>query len=272
MAKFETGAGQTVRECGCLGVGRHRNSCPAKAAERAGLDGGATLPQMESVRPQMSPPVPHSATVATEVWRGPKDGAALAAPLATPAETFYGLPVMPDDWMEQYGGDLAALESYSEKSGRPMATRQSSLAASRAQPDLNYKGMLVYRHDPAKLFHFVYVLEDGSSNYQQAMGTIRQRGCKPVTVADFYVHSTLRDGVFVSDDGTANGRLTLGGALKGGATVIYRQDERSYNEWRKYDRRFSDQIQLTADEQASRLQDQLAGDGFAGVIATATFE
>ena len=256
MGKFEKGQAITPRSCGCRGQGRHRNSCPEKAAERAALDVGAKLPPMESVQTPPTPPVAPP----------PSPVALSSAPL------FYGLPIMPDDEMEQYGGDLAALESWSPKSGRPMATRQSSLAAARAQPDLNYKGMLVYRHAPEKQFHFVYVLEDGSSSYQQAMGTIRQRGCKPVTVADFYVHSTLREGVFISDDGTANGRLTLGGALKGGSTVIYRQDERSYKEWRKYDRRFSDQIQMTAEEQAARMQDQLAGDGFAGVIATATIE
>ncbi len=69
-----------------------------------------------------------------------------------------------------------------------------------------------------------------------------------------------------------NGRLTLGGALKGGMTVVYRQDEQSYKQWRSYDRRFSDQIQLTADEQAAGLQEKLARDGFSGVIATATYE
>lgn len=289
------------RECGCLGVGRHRNSCSLSGyVPPVVADGGSIAPmEQQAVPTDVGPPVPawppqstateQGTTVATDVWHGPREGAALAAtppgpmpppqfvqteppPIAPPVQTFYGLPVMTDDWMEQYGGDLAAHESYSERSRRPMATVRSTISPSRAQPDLNYKGMLVNRHAPEKRFHFAYNIEDGSHNYQQAVATLRQRGYRPVTVADFYVHSSLRDGVFIPDDGTATGRLTLGGALKGGMTVIYAQDEQSYKQWRSYDRRFSDQIQMTADEQAARVQENLAQDGFHGVIATSSFE
>jgi len=258
-----------ARPCGCLGVGRHRNSCPLKT----GLASDATLPDVNSNR---------EAPKQGFTFHGPpRDGLALATmapqevapePVAPPpAPTFYGLPIMPDEWLEQYGGDLSAIESWSPKSGHLMATVRSSKSAGGPMPDLAYKGMLVYRHAPEKQFHFVYLLEDGSSNYQVSIGTLRQRGYRPVTVADFLVHSTLRDGVLISDDGTANGRLTLGGALKGGMTVVYRQDKASYDQWRNHDRRFSDQIQMTADEQAARMQENLVRDGFQ-VTTEATYE
>lgn len=192
-------------------------------------------------------------------------------PIVPTVPTWYGLPCMPDEELENYGGDVAAHESWSPKSRRPMATVRSAIGAVRAQPDLNYKGLLVNRHDPSKLFHFAYIKEDGSDSFQVAFQVCQQRGFRPVTPADFYVHSSLR-GLLIPDDGTANGRLSLGGALKGGATVIYAQPKSEYDRWRAYDRRFSDQIQLTADEQAARTQEALASDGFAGILATATFE
>lgn len=238
---------QTARPCGCLGTGRHRNACPLKMNDATTADdGGSIAAAMDQVA---APP--------------PVVPAAILAPL------FCGLPIMPDDEMEQYGGDLAAHESYSERSGRPAATMRSSASASRMQPDLSFRGLLVNRHAPEKRFHFVYNLEDGSSSYQQAVSTLRQRGYKPVTVADFHVHSSLRDGVFIPHDGTATGLLTLGGALKGGMTVVYAQGEADYWRWRKHERRFSDQIQENREQQAASIQQDLAAD-FPGVTTNAT--
>ena len=224
-----------IRPCGCAGHGRHKDACPLKNDAVTEL-GAATI---------------------TETW--------------------YDLPCLADDEMEQYGGDLAAHESYADRNGRtmsrrPMASIRSAQPAAHPQPDLNHKGLLVYRHAFEKRFHFAYLAEDGSPNYQQAVQTLRQRGYKPVTVADFYVHSTLRDGVFESEDGTANGRLTLGGAKKGATTVIYRQDEVNYFKWRDWDRRFTDQIQKTAEQQAAEMQDAWQRDGIGGVGTTARIE
>lgn len=272
-----------ARPCGCFGIGRHRNSCPEKILTSGGTM--STVEQTERNATQPPPPIPPPALEPAYIPLGgsvpyqpvvrapeaPRFADPAPTPITPVVPTWYGLPCMPDDELENYGGDLAAHESWSPKSRRPMATVRSAVGAVRAQPDLNYKGLLVNRHDPSKLFHFVYIKEDGSDSFQVAFQVCQQRGFRPVTPADFFVHSSLR-GLLISDDGTATGRLSLGGALKGGTTVIYAQPESEYTRWRAHDRRFSDQIQLTADEQAARTQEALASDGFAGILATAKFE
>lgn len=198
----------------------------------------------------------------------PDDDAPRANQQAAPM--WHGYPIMPDDEMEQYGGDLDALESWSRKAKRPLATwRDMGIGTTTALPDLMPKGMLVYRHAPEQTFHFVFLTEDGTSSYQRQKVTMMRRGYKPVTVADWYVHSLLRD-MLIPEDGT--GRLTLDGALKGGATVVYYQDEASYRRVKAYDRRQSDEIQKSAEQRRSEMQEQLNREGFGDVKTTVEFE
>lgn len=188
-------------------------------------------------------------------------------PVATELPLWYGLPIMPDEEMENYGGDLSALDSWSRKSGRPLATWRDAPPISRGMPDLSSRGLLVNRHAPEQCFHWAYLAEDGSQSYQQAVLTMRLRGYKPATLADWYVHSLLRD-VLVPEDGT--GRLTLGGALKGGAIVVYCQDEANYRRIKSLERAQSDRIQETAEQRQAEMQERLARDGFGSVVASAS--
>lgn len=226
---------------------------------------------------------------ATEQRRGPgrppKNRPATAAPVApaaiteapsllvsnvAPNVTMYGgYPCMSDDEMEQYGGDLAASEAWSRKSRRPLATWRDSPNMASVMPDLLTPGMLVHRAAPEQRFHFAYLTEDGSQAYGVTRVAMSRRGYKPVTVAEWYVHSVLRD-ILIPEDGT--GRLTLGGAIKGGATVVYSQDEANYNRFRAYERRLSDEIQKTAEQKRSEMQEQLNREGFGDVRTSLEFE
>lgn len=204
--------------------------------------------------------------VATETT---SDASVQSEPAADTRQLWYGLPCMPDDEMEQYGGDLSALDSWSKKSGRPFASWRDAPPISRAMPDLAAKGLLVNRHAPEQLFHYAYLTEDGSPNFQQAMLTMRLRGYKPTTVADWYVHSLLRD-ILVPEDGT--GRLTLGGAMKGGSTVVYAQDEASYRRIKNLERAQSNEIQKTTAQRQAEMQEGINRDGLAGITVTQTFD
>lgn len=184
-------------------------------------------------------------------------------------ELWYGLPCMPDDEMEMYGGDLAALDAWSKKSGRKFATWREASATS-TLVDLSPKGMLVNRHAPEQLFHFVFLLEDGGQTYQQALLTMRKRGYRAVTVADWHVHSVLRD-LLVPEDGKV-GRLTLGGALRGGSTVVFAQDEPNYRKFQKLARSQSDEIQKTAAQRSAGVQDSISKGEFAGVMVSTAFD
>jgi hypothetical protein len=226
-----------TRPCGCATRGRHKSTCTAANATPA-----ATIPTIDVVWPTET---------ATDT-----------------AETWYGLPCMPDDEMEQYGGDLAALDSYSEKSRRHFATWREFPPTASAQPDLSPRGLLVNRHDPTLKFHFAFLEEDGSPHYRRLAQTMRLRGYKPATLDDFYVHSLLRDSI-VPEDGTR--RLTLG-ALKGAVTVIYVQDEKSYRKILAIVRRQSDEIQKTAEQKTNDLQEQARRDGFGSVTMTSAME
>lgn len=217
----------TIRECGCAGQGRHRNTCPT-------LNKQATAPVEASVPVAESKPA---------------------------ADTWFGLPVMPDEEMEQYGGDLAALDSWSPKARRPLATWRDFPPTASAQPDLSSRGLLVNRHDPTLKFHFGFLEEDGSPHYRRLAQTMRLRGYKPATLGDFYVHSLLRESI-VPEDGTQ--RLTLG-ALKGAQTVIYVQDEANYRRIQAINLRQSDEIQKTAEQKANELLDGARRDGFGGI-------
>lgn len=186
-----------------------------------------------------------------------------------PVEMWYGLPCMPDAEMEQYGGDLAALDSWSPKAGRPLATWRNASLSSSSIPELLSKGMLVYRHAPEQLFHFAFLLEDGQAAYQQAFYAMQKRGYRPATLADWYVHSILR-GVLLPEDGTL--RLTLGGAIKGGATVVYYQDEANYRRIRKLERTMSNEIQKTAMQKAAEQQERANREGLDGITIETEFE
>jgi len=221
----------TPRECGCLGQGRHRNTCPT-------LNTQATTPAADTP----------STVIAAAEW--------------------FGAPIMPDEEMEQYGGDLAAIDSWSPKARRPLATWRDFAPTASAQPDLSPKGLLVNRHDPTLKFHFAFLEDDGSPHYRRLAQTMRLRGYKPATLGDFYVHSLLRESI-VPEDGTQ--RLTLG-ALKGAQTVIYVQDEASYRRLQAIKLRQSDEIQKTAEQRTADLLDGARRDGFGSIRGDSVME
>lgn len=219
----------TPRECGCLGKGRHRNDCPAKTATPAPEYQTGTAVVMDA------PPEPYT---------------------------------IPDDELENYGGDLAALDSWSPRARTPFASWRDYAPSGSVLPDLNPKGMLVFKHAPEKNFHFTYLEEDGSPHSRQAYMTMNRRGFKPVTADDFVVHPTLRD-IFVFEDGT--GRLTLA-AAKGAVTVVYAQGEADYRKYRDLMLKQSNEIQKTAEEKVAELQESARSGGFHSVTSSSRME
>lgn len=215
---------QTARPCGCLGTGRHRNTCPTLNTTTA-----TTTP--------------------------------IAAPVAQTNTT------IPDDQLEQYGGDLAALESWSPRSRRPFASWDSYGPRGSVLPDLSPRGMLVYKHDPGQKFHFAYLEEDGSPHSRMTYMVMRRNGYVPVTADDFIVHPSLRD--FLQPDDT--GHLSLG-ALKGAVTHVYAQPEVAYRRSQAIKLQHSDNIQKTAEERASEIQSGANRDGLNSLTASATME
>ena len=221
-----------VRPCGCKGKGRHRDACP------------------------------ETTQTATPTTATPE--AVTTTPLA---ETVEATQAISDDELESYGGDIAALESWSPKSGRPLATWRDYAPRGSVLPDLNPKGMLVYKHAPEKQFQFAYLDEDGSPYYRQCFMSMSRRGYKAATSDDFIIHPSLR-GILVPDE---THRLTLG-ASKGAVTVVMVQSAADYRRDREYILRDSNKIQRAAEERSDKLQQELRGGGLYGVTASTTIE
>lgn len=170
---------------------------------------------------------------------------------------------IPDDELEQYGGDVAALESWSPRSGKPFARRGDFGPMLNILPDLSFKGTLVYRHNPSAEFNFAWLEEDGSNFSRQTAFVMRQKRYSTAMAEDFVVAPELRETI-VRD---STGRLTLSDPSGKSAAVVMFRSKADYQRDRKLILQQSDSIQMTAEEKAAKTQENLRRQGMSGVVA-----
>lgn len=176
-------------------------------------------------------------------------------------------PDIADADLDQYGGDLDALASWSARSGKPFASRSSYGASSVGYlPDLSPRGTLVFRHDPTKQFNFKWHEEDGSREARKNSLVMKQKRYFPATASDFIVCPELR-GTIVPDH---NDRLVIADMAGNASAVIMVRSQEDWVRDRKELLRHSDDLQITAEEKALRLQEQLRGSGMRGVRASSS--
>ena len=195
-----------------------------------------------------------------------------ATPTAPESAAAVAVPVITDDQLEQFGGDVAALDAWE---GRGRAARHIPFArhtdyapgSEGVMPNLNPRGMLVLRHDPAKRFHFAFWDEDGSADSRRMFTIMSRKGCRPATSDDFIVHPDLR--ATITPDETH--RLTFA-ASKAGVSVVMFQTEEDYRRDRKQLLSASDEIQKTAEEKAATTEEALRRGGLTGVTASSRME
>lgn len=172
---------------------------------------------------------------------------------------------IPDEELENYGGNLAAWEG----AGRdiygkivPLAKRGDYLPGSigASLPDLNPPGTFVYKTAPDLKFNWAWWDDNGTSNSRTTYNDFRSRGYKPALASEWITCPELRDTI-VPD---SNDRLTFA-ASKDGAHVVMYQSEADYRRIRALITRESDFVQQSAEERASALQEELRAGGLRGV-------
>lgn len=173
---------------------------------------------------------------------------------------------IPDDELEQYGGDIAALDSVGGRRER-LARRSAYRAGHLGLLDLNAPGTLVRRDTPDLTFHFAWWDDNHKQDGRVAWVTMTQKGYQPAMKDDWIVAPELRT-VVCPDD---SGRLTLG-ASKDGAMVVMYQSVAAYREAKRIDYLGSDYIQQTAEQRANELQEEAARAGLTGLAILSRME
>lgn len=177
------------------------------------------------------------------------------------------IPEIDDSQLEDFDlGDIAARDSWTPLSGKPFARRGSYAATISHLPDLNPPGTLVNRHDPTKQYQRGWLEEDGSRHARQVALQIRSTGWRPAMAGDFIVCPELREFITADD----SGRLVYADMNGKTAAILIVRDQAAYTRARKELTRLSDGIQLSVEEKAAQLQENLRRQGMSGVTATAT--
>jgi hypothetical protein len=212
-----------------------------------------------------------SSSAETPVKRGPGRPRKIQPPPPPVVETDDG-SLSPEEEKQILAcdlGDIAARESWTQKSGHRFAERGDFAPTMSYLPDLSHPGTLGNQFNPANQTNRAWLEEDGSRHARQTAMLMRQKGWRPATVQDGYIICPeLREAIRADD----SGRLVLADTNGKSAAVVMVRSQADYARDRKQLLRHSDDIQLTAEEKAARLQESMRRAGASGVVASSKME
>lgn len=174
-------------------------------------------------------------------------------------------PAMGQDWnpqWEEFGGDLDALAAWTKRSGVPFSAKRDFRSR---LPSLQPRGTFICRADPTLCFSWAWLEEDGSKHTIGVGQEARANGYRIATSDEFALNPKLR-GIIVPD--SANRYVVPDLSGKSTAVVLVR-DKAAWLAARDERLRFSNEIQISAQERMAEQQDKYRS---AGINAVTKFE